>query len=310
MDDLVSSLNSLRLEEKIISDKIATILDEDLNKVATDLAAYNASPSSWWKLHAKPKERAGVLWRHLGHSTQRKSDQFYDLVRLKVLQDRYFKALKAMHTFVLQPLKQDQGRWNEMVKSLNWYTQGNYKDFNTSLRTKSVMTKVQSDNLVNIDTFFSYVPPITVDIVCFRGSNIDVSGFKQELGYLSTSYHEDVAINFATGTNCCENIILIKAGSKVLCLESISNFPEEFEVLVERGGSIELISKQKTTVSYYGAPYLMEQFFMTFTPNIEDVERRQRLKYITDDPLHAQQFYQRGLYENPKVDMWGRLIQN
>jgi hypothetical protein len=56
------------------------------------------------------------------------------------------------------------------------------------------------------------------------------------LAFISTSHNKKVARGFM-GQNCCILVLTIPVGSKVLFLESISEYPTEREVLLDRGGS-------------------------------------------------------------------------
>lgn len=53
----------------------------------------------------------------------------------------------------------------------------------------------------------------------------------------STTYDRSLAMEFMRKNTCCLLEITVPAGSRGLCLESVSKFPREQEVLLPRGGA-------------------------------------------------------------------------
>jgi hypothetical protein len=117
--------------------------------------------------------------------------------------------------------------------SINWYTGGNYDDFNDSVRKGKMLSQEQRDHKENIDTAFDSVPPLEVPIVVYKGKGSD--RIYSDKSFMSTTLLYDRSKRF-TNKECCVLQITVSAGSKVLPIRTISKEPDEEEILLNRDG--------------------------------------------------------------------------
>jgi len=118
------------------------------------------------------------------------------------------------------------------------YTGEAYMDLNKRLRNGQTPTERQLRMIALIDEAFENVPPIQSAITVYRG--IDSAAFMPDLSsYVSTSTNEGIGYS-NTNSYCCLLQILVPAGSRILPLVGISNYPEEEEVLLPRTGSFSI----------------------------------------------------------------------
>jgi hypothetical protein len=97
--------------------------------------------------------------------------------------------------------------------------------------------------LKSIDLSFNYAPEFEDTITVYRG----VKGeYKPSLiSYISTTTTDiDTALSFS-GTQCCLLKITIPPGSKILPIYDISDFKQEFEILIDRTGQYIITSIEK-----------------------------------------------------------------
>lgn len=121
----------------------------------------------------------------------------------------------------------------EEKNSINWYTGGNYDEFNEALRAGKVLSQVQRQHKDNIDFAFDAVPPIDIPIVVYKGKGSE--RVYSDKSFMSTSFLYERTKRFS-GKECCVLQITVSAGSKVLPIRTISKEPEEEEVLLDRDG--------------------------------------------------------------------------
>jgi hypothetical protein len=109
---------------------------------------------------------------------------------------------------------------------------------NILLQSGKQITDPETLDILNgLDYVFDKIPPLETSLTVYRGIDTKSPEDMQinNLSFISTTYNKKVTYNF-TG-KCCIIILTIPVGSKVLFLESISKYPTEREVLLDRGGS-------------------------------------------------------------------------
>lgn len=151
--------------------------------------------------------------------------------------------------------------------SITKYTTDYYKILNNSLEeintTEGDLEDVLPLNMVydvrNIDAAFNSAPPLTKDLVVYRGLHFHFSenpknkmimgnAYKGRYkGYLSTSLNKGVAYDFAKreDQDCIIMKIHIKKGTRVLFLHNHSVTRSEYEVLLPRNSILEIYSIKK-----------------------------------------------------------------
>lgn len=127
----------------------------------------------------------------------------------------------------------------DLQESILWYCQEtNYKEFNENLRKENELTKEQTSNLDNLDKAFLKVPTLKNSITVYKGVKED-KAFTTDKAFMSTTIFFDKAKYFSNDT-CCIYQITVSPNSKVLPIRKISTFPEEEEILLDRGGNLML----------------------------------------------------------------------
>ena len=89
---------------------------------------------------------------------------------------------------------------------------------------------------------------------------------KSDNAYISTTRKESVTELFAYD-ECCVIEFTISPGSKVLCVESVSSFKDEGEVIIERGGSFITTAIDESVIPI--------RVYITFIPPIRVLKYRQ-----------------------------------
>ena len=122
--------------------------------------------------------------------------------------------------------------------SLEEYTGGLSYRLSRFLRSGEPISADDKLQLDNIDSIFAAIPPLEQSLTVFRG--IIAQRHEQfqlnNRSFISTSYDKEPAHMFI-GDSCCLLLITIPVGSKVICMESISQYNYEREILLDRGGS-------------------------------------------------------------------------
>ena len=137
----------------------------------------------------------------------------------------------------------------------------------------------------NIDIAFEYAPPINFPIQVFRGQSIKDFDTR---AVTSTSSNIYTPIEFmSSGRKCCFFSISVSARSKVLPLVSISENPNEFEILLERDGFFECTDEDIIDIGYEKE---VETIFLTYTPpksiTVDDgKELKKALSIIIEDKI-------------------------
>ena len=121
----------------------------------------------------------------------------------------------------------------EIKNAIMDYSDTSYSDLNERLRSGIVLTRYQRNLIDLIDEAFEGVPPTEQPITVYRG--VKGTFVPDTVSYVSTSSDPNIAKSF-TGKHCCRLQILIPPGSHILPIESISNSPNEREILLPREG--------------------------------------------------------------------------
>lgn len=120
------------------------------------------------------------------------------------------------------------------IDSVNEYTNEAYKSINRSLRNNVPLSDENQEIVNNIDMMIQQVEPILSPVLLYRGVS-QQSYAKSDGAFISASYDETIANRFGK-RHCCTLVFNIPAGSKILFIESISDHPDEKEVLIDRFG--------------------------------------------------------------------------
>jgi hypothetical protein len=141
----------------------------------------------------------------------------------------YEKMLEE-HTEFLRNLSE-----KDLVESLRIYTTHEYKIINKEIREGGALSS-RTEKIVNdIDSIFEMIYPIKEPLTLYRG--VTIKDIKYDKTFISTTYNEKIAKDFSTRSSCCIIIFSIPVGSKVIFLESISDSPDEQEVLLDRNAN-------------------------------------------------------------------------
>lgn len=111
-----------------------------------------------------------------------------------------------------------------------------------------VLNKNIKDVQRRLDAAFANSPPLTHSLIVYRGVKYN-RGEKYSHNpiynkqYISTSTEQGVADNFVRGS-CCTLIITLSVGTHVLPLERVTQYPGEYEVLLPRGGTLQVYKQE------------------------------------------------------------------
>lgn len=170
-------------------------------------------------------------------------------------------------------------------KCLTWYTSGEYREFNRKLRKKEKLTDEQNHNLKCIDSIFKKVPITARPITVYKG--LDTDNISSDDAFISTTTDVNIA-NLFSGIDCCIIEITIPSGSRILPLKSVSLFPYENEILLDRSNYL-IVNNDTSTKSYEGVKiiymtYVSNKFNIIqsnnkeFKEEVEDIERKETIK--------------------------------
>jgi len=137
----------------------------------------------------------------------------------------------------------------EQQDALKEYTGSMYSAINKSLYKKDV-SNYYVEYINVIDEAFKNVPPLQHSLIVYRGIKLDkkiTESFKS-LSYVSTSSDKNISLVFNAHKEmtCCFFEIYIPKGSHVLPLRSISEFPDEMEILLPRESCFTIVKKEFT----------------------------------------------------------------
>ena len=160
--------------------------------------------------------------------------------------DEVLNHVKAIQTLFLPyfPL--------ELIRSVEWYTgSDNYTSLNKNLRRKLPLTVEQQSVVRNLDYLFSILNPVGQPVTLYRGvraRSIEGGEIKDD-GYISASTNFNTALSFASLTEkCCILVISVPASAKLLSVSILSQYPQEDEMLLERGSSFVIRRVEDTTI--------------------------------------------------------------
>jgi len=122
--------------------------------------------------------------------------------------------------------------------SLIYYTTPEYKELNNSLRNNRMMSSEHKQHYDNILDIFEAGPTMKTVLTVYRGMTKRYKMFENEV-FISTSTSKKVAKTFSRGGSCCLYIITLTPGQyTILPLDTISEIPDEYEVLLPPGNLI------------------------------------------------------------------------
>jgi len=130
-------------------------------------------------------------------------------------------------------------------KAIQYYTDDGYDKINNYLRYGGDKYVQQVYNSVKlIDQAFKNAPPLTQDVITFRGirSSYQIEGDFTEKAYTSSTVDLSVALEFNNNNKCCIFKIHISKGTRVLPLVDCSDNASELEVLLPRNSKFKILS--------------------------------------------------------------------
>jgi hypothetical protein len=124
----------------------------------------------------------------------------------------------------------------EQKDSLYYYTTNDaYKIINEKMRTGQTLTLNSKQHMNNIMNAFDGGPTLDTVLTVYRGMNKPYNTLENKGGVISTSLSKQSAKSFK-GTSCCLYIITLTPGEyTILPLMSITELPEEEEILLPPG---------------------------------------------------------------------------
>ncbi len=158
---------------------------------------------------------------------------------------------------------------NNLKRSLINYTDESYRSVNEGLRTKSILSTESLKIAKDIDSIFDLIEPINQTLTLYRGVS-EQSHAQTDGAFISTTYDEKVAHDFTKG-KCCILVINVPPGSKILFVESISDSPDECEVLLDRNGTFNITLVQEAQ------GLNKTRIFITYIPPMSVVSTSQNL---------------------------------
>jgi len=122
----------------------------------------------------------------------------------------------------------------EQKDSLTFYTSSEYKELNSKIRNGILLSKELKHHLDNIMDIFDGGPTLDTVLTVYRGMNKRYTSFENK-GIISTTLSKEKTKVFR-GTSCCLYIITLTPGEyTILPLNSVSEMPEEEEILLPPG---------------------------------------------------------------------------
>lgn len=134
---------------------------------------------------------------------------------------------------------------SETKNAIQYYTDDGYDKINNYLRHGGEKYIQQVYNSVKlIDQAFKNAPPLTQDVVTFRGikSSYEIEGEFVEKAYTSSTVDLSIALEFNGNSKCCIFKIHVSKGTRVLPLVDCSENASELEVLLPRGSKFKILS--------------------------------------------------------------------
>ena len=138
---------------------------------------------------------------------------------------------------------------SETKKAIQHYTDDGYDNINTYLRYGFLRYEKYIPQVSNsvklIDQAFKNAPPLTQDVVTFRGikSSYEIEGEFVEKAYTSSTVDLSTALEFINdNSKCCIIKIHVSKGTRVLPLVDCSKYASELEILLPRGSKFEILS--------------------------------------------------------------------
>jgi hypothetical protein len=136
----------------------------------------------------------------------------------------------------------------KIYNGIKYYIEGDYKTLNQKLcgsyigKNKELNSDEQ--NCVNaLNKIFNEIPPLQEPVIVYRGIKTELQENFLNCQYVSTSLNKRVAIaRFSNFFSCCILEITIPKGTRVIPIMEYSEWNDEFEVILNRGGRYEIIN--------------------------------------------------------------------
>ena len=204
--------------------------------------------------------------------------------------EKYHDILFPQEKFISNYCKE----YENVKKVFQWYSSPEYKEFNKTLRTNKLLKKEYVEKLDIMSEAFDLIPPTTETIVVFKGKKSNI--IYSDKAFVSTTLDYDQTKKFS-GKNCCVLCITVSPGSKVIPLVSISEKPEEDEVLLDKEGILVLTG---SSIDYNE----MKILFVTYLPKncqvLESKEDLNKAELIHDPELISERIIK--LLEGTDID--------
>lgn len=128
-------------------------------------------------------------------------------------------------------------------QAIAYYTDDGYDKINNYMRFGGGKYIAQvHDSIKLIDKAFENSPPLTQDVVVYRGirSSYQIEGEFVEKAFTSTSVNLSIALEFNNNSKCCIFKINVPKGKKVLPLVNCSENASELEVLLPKNSTFKI----------------------------------------------------------------------
>lgn len=171
---------------------------------------------------------------------------------------------------------------SELKESLYYYTTYEYKELNQNIRSKVLLSNENKKHYNNILSIFESGPDMKDTMTVFRGMTKKYNIVEGQHAFISTTSDIKIAKRFSGGI-CCIYIITLTPGQyTILPLETISDRPEEQEILLPPGKlSIQLIVP-------YNDPkneQKVDLIYCTYIPNNANIINTQQLIELNKEKI-------------------------
>ena len=172
----------------------------------------------------------------------------------------------------------------ELKESLFYYTTYEYKNLNQSIRSNLLLSNENRKHYNNILSIFESGPIIKDTITVFRGMTKKYSIIEGQHGFISTTTDIKIAKRFSGGI-CCIYVITLTPGQyTILPLETISDRPDEKEILLPPGK----LSIQ--SIVQYNDPnndQKIDLIYCTYIPNNANIINTQELIELNKEKFES-----------------------
>lgn len=185
-------------------------------------------------------------------------------------------------------------------ESLILYTDEKYIKLNEYMRFGGRLPTEYQEIYDNIHLAFDNVPVLINSMTVYRGirKNISIKYEGKYMPYLKSFISTSTSLNEArdfSGDTCCMLRILLSSGSKVLPLSTISEHPEEMEILLSDEGEFIITNVVLLgTLETYDITYIPKNFIIhtnittnnelnNFTNELSDDEWKSRILSLVSE---------------------------